>query len=47
LLGAPGSARASFYVYNTTEEIEALSRGLDRVRHVFRRAIERPEASGA
>jgi len=47
LLGAPGSARASFYVYNAREEVEALSRGLDRVRHVFRRAIERPEATGA
>lgn len=42
LLGAPGSARASFYVYNTQEEVQALSRGLDRVRQVFRRFISNP-----
>jgi cysteine desulfurase / selenocysteine lyase len=43
LLGAPGSARASFYVYNTPEEIDALSRGLHRVKQVFRRFIQRPQ----
>lgn len=44
LLGAPGSARASFYVYNTPAEIDALSLGLHRVKQVFRRFIERPHA---
>lgn len=42
LLGAPGSARASFYLYNTREEVHALSRGLDQVKQVFRRFFERP-----
>jgi len=27
--------RASFYVYTTTDEIDALVRGLDQVRKVF------------
>jgi cysteine desulfurase/selenocysteine lyase len=43
MMAAPASARASFYVYNTFEEIDALSRGLDRVRRVFRQVIERPQ----
>ena len=43
LLATPESARASFYLYNTLEEVEALSRGLDVVRRVFRRVIERPD----
>jgi cysteine desulfurase/selenocysteine lyase len=36
-LGLAASARASFYVYSTTEEVDALVRGVQRVRRVFRR----------
>ncbi len=43
VMDAPSSVRASFYVYNTTEEVDALSRGLDEVKRVFRRVIERPQ----
>jgi cysteine desulfurase/selenocysteine lyase len=34
-LGVPATARASFYLYNTPEEIELLVRGLQRVRALF------------
>ncbi|HEX2514798.1 MAG TPA: cysteine desulfurase [Chloroflexota bacterium] len=43
VLGAPSSVRASFYVYNTREEVDALARGLDVVKRVFRGVLERPE----
>jgi cysteine desulfurase / selenocysteine lyase len=33
--GVPAMTRASFYVYNTTDEIDALARGLGEVRKVF------------
>jgi cysteine desulfurase/selenocysteine lyase len=33
--GVPATTRASFYVYTTTEEVDALVRGLERVRKVF------------
>ncbi|MBX6356084.1 MAG: cysteine desulfurase [Micromonosporaceae bacterium] len=33
--GVPATTRASFYLYTTTEEIDALVRGLERVRKVF------------
>ncbi len=33
--GIPATTRASFYLYNTTEEIDALVRGLHHVRKVF------------
>ena len=33
--GIPATTRASFGVYTTTDEIDALVRGLDRVRGVF------------
>jgi cysteine desulfurase/selenocysteine lyase len=33
--GIPASTRASFGVYTTTDDIDALVRGLDRVRGVF------------
>jgi cysteine desulfurase / selenocysteine lyase len=33
--GVPATTRASFYVYTTTDEIDALMRGIDRVRKVF------------
>jgi cysteine desulfurase/selenocysteine lyase len=36
-LGLAASARASFYVYSTSEEVDALVRGVQRVRRVFRR----------
>jgi cysteine desulfurase / selenocysteine lyase len=35
-LGAPASARASFYVYNTRADVEALSHGLHLVKKTFR-----------
>jgi cysteine desulfurase/selenocysteine lyase len=33
--GVAAMTRASFYVYTTTEEIDALARGVERVRKVF------------
>jgi cysteine desulfurase/selenocysteine lyase len=33
--GVPALTRASFYVYTTTDEVDALVRGLDQVRKVF------------
>ena len=35
-MNIPASARASFYLYTTTEEVDKLVIGLDRVRKVFR-----------
>jgi len=46
-LGCVASARASFYIYNTVEEVDALSRGLDVVKRVFRRVIDAPAEGGA
>jgi cysteine desulfurase/selenocysteine lyase len=34
-LGVPATARASFYLYNTMDEVDALVRGLHTVRRVF------------
>ncbi len=34
-LGVPATARASFYIYNTNEEVDALIDGLKRVNKVF------------
>jgi cysteine desulfurase / selenocysteine lyase len=34
-LGIPASARASFYIYNTTEDIDKLIGGLDKAREIF------------
>jgi len=34
-LGIIASTRASFYFYNTREDIDALVRGIETVRHVF------------
>jgi cysteine desulfurase/selenocysteine lyase len=34
-LGVPATARASFGVYSTMDDVEALVRGLDRVRRIF------------
>ena len=33
--GVQASTRASFYLYTTTDEVDALVRGLDKVRKVF------------
>jgi cysteine desulfurase / selenocysteine lyase len=33
--GVPATTRVSFYLYNTTDEVEALVRGLEQVRKVF------------
>jgi cysteine desulfurase / selenocysteine lyase len=33
--GVPAMTRASFYLYTTTEEVDALVRGLDQVRKIF------------
>ncbi len=35
LLGVPATARASFYVYNNRDDVDALLSGLDRVRQLF------------
>ncbi len=37
ILSIPASARASFYLYTTTEEVDKLVAGLHRVQKVFRR----------
>jgi cysteine desulfurase/selenocysteine lyase len=34
-LGISGTVRASFALYNTKEEVDALVAGLDRVRKMF------------
>ncbi len=36
-LGLVASTRASFYLYNTSEEVERLAVGLEKVLHLFRR----------
>jgi cysteine desulfurase/selenocysteine lyase len=33
--GVPATARASFSVYNTPEDVEALGRGIERARTLF------------
>ncbi|MBS3059907.1 MAG: SufS family cysteine desulfurase [DPANN group archaeon] len=38
-LGIPGTARASFYVYNTTEDIDALITGIKHTKQVFAKGI--------
>lgn len=35
LWGVPGTARASFYYYNNEEDIDALVRGIEKLREVF------------
>ncbi len=34
-LGVPSTARASFYLYNTVDDVEALVRGVEKVRTLF------------
>ena len=33
--GVPATARASFALYNTVKEVDALAEGLEKVREVF------------
>lgn len=40
LLDAPGTARASFYLYNGPEDVDALVRALNKVRDIFRSAVK-------
>ena len=47
ILNTTASARASFYLYNSAEEVDALSRGLELVKRVFKRVLDRPAESGA
>lgn len=35
-LGVPALARASFYIYNTTEEIDALTAGIKKAQEIFK-----------
>ena len=35
-LGVPATARASFYLYNTPEEVDALIAGIDRAKRLFK-----------
>lgn len=35
VLGVPATARASFYIYSTEEDVDALMKGLNRVEEVF------------
>ncbi|MEK6919626.1 MAG: aminotransferase class V-fold PLP-dependent enzyme, partial [Thermoproteota archaeon] len=35
-LGVPGTARASFYVYNTEEEVDLLASSLERAGRIFK-----------
>jgi cysteine desulfurase/selenocysteine lyase len=44
ILGTVATCRASFYIYNLHEEVDALSDGLAEVERVFARAIARPSA---
>jgi cysteine desulfurase/selenocysteine lyase len=36
ILGAPATARASFYLYTTTEEVDQLVHGLKKCKEIFR-----------
>ena len=38
-LGVPATARASFYFYNTVDEIAALAASLGRVREFFHHGL--------
>ncbi|MBX7058931.1 MAG: cysteine desulfurase [Leptospirales bacterium] len=40
LLDIPGTARASFYMYNGPEDVDALVRALHKVRDIFRSAVK-------
>ena len=34
-LGVPATARASFGIYNTSEDVAALIRGIERTKRIF------------
>jgi cysteine desulfurase/selenocysteine lyase len=36
VLGVPATTRASFYLYNTNEEVDALVRALEKARQMFK-----------
>jgi cysteine desulfurase/selenocysteine lyase len=38
VLGVPATARASFYVYNTRDEVDALAEALEKAKGIFGRA---------
>ncbi len=40
-LGIAGTCRASFYLYNTKEDVDALIEGLKKVKEVFARVVKR------
>jgi cysteine desulfurase / selenocysteine lyase len=40
-LGVAGTCRASFYLYNTKEDIDALVEGLRKVKEIFNRVLKR------
>jgi cysteine desulfurase/selenocysteine lyase len=35
-LGLPATTRASFYLYNTKDEVDLLAAGLEKVKQLFR-----------
>ena len=41
LCGISGTARASFYLYNGPEDVDALGKGILRVKEVFKRVVKR------
>jgi cysteine desulfurase/selenocysteine lyase len=41
ILGVPATTRASFYVYNTREDLAALVRALERAQRIFGKVRER------
>jgi cysteine desulfurase/selenocysteine lyase len=43
-LGIPASARASFYLYNTVDEIDRLAAALESIKTLFRRRSQLPAA---
>ncbi|QEH37449.1 putative cysteine desulfurase [Aquisphaera giovannonii] len=46
-LGIPASARASFSLYNTTDEIDRLGEALESIRAMFRRRASKPTPAAA
>lgn len=45
-LGVSASTRASFYLYNTTADIDSLAEGLEKTKQVFRRRTRRDKPDG-
>lgn len=43
--GVPGMARASFYLYNTHEDVDALVKGLQRAQRLLTRAARRQKGT--